>query len=173
LTYKGFLKKMETIKKEEEAVVIPPVEGGVDLEAELTKLREENVRLSTDRENYRKGMLKAKGKLQEEEDEVLPQPQLAETIEKIVSEKLLATQESQNLIKQEELVKKALKENRELKLALANRSNLDNSGSGSGGGDIPAVKENFLAPAQIQALKARGWDDKKIELFKKNMAKAV
>lgn len=34
-----------------------------------------------------------------------------------------------------------------------------------------AVNDNIVTPQQIAALKARGWDDKKIEAYKANLRK--
>jgi hypothetical protein len=177
---------METIKKEEDKVVGSQVENEEhadkvvvsdeslkkDLEEEYNKLIAENAKLSKERDNYKKGMLLAKGKIVENDEEHTSLP-LEEQIEKIVQEKLLATQEAQNLMKQKELVERALKENKELKLALANRKQVDNSSVGTGSSEPIPVKDNFLSPAQINDLKSKGWDDKKIELFRKNLAKAV
>lgn len=64
--------------------------------------------------------------------------------------------------------KKILKTQTELAVALQNRQQLPSSAIGIST-EGPQVKDNFFSPEQIANLKARGWDDKKIERLKGNM----
>lgn len=61
-----------------------------------------------------------------------------------------------------------LKTNKELAVALKSKKQPSGSGQGSGSGE-KEVKVDVLSPAQITSLKARGWDDKKIERYKQTI----
>ncbi len=62
-----------------------------------------------------------------------------------------------------------MKENKEAKLALANKTGTPSSiGSHT---ESKVVGDTLVTPEQIAAFKARGWDDKKIERYKKNLLK--
>ncbi len=65
--------------------------------------------------------------------------------------------------------KKAIqKKQTEMATALKNRAGLGASGLGSST-EGQAVADNTLSTTQLAELKAKGWDDKKIERFKKNL----
>lgn len=66
--------------------------------------------------------------------------------------------------------KKILKTQSELTVALQNRQGLSNSGMGTST-DGPEVQDTFFSKDQIAALKAKGWDDAKIQRLKENMRK--
>jgi hypothetical protein len=66
--------------------------------------------------------------------------------------------------------KTILKTQKELTVALQNRQGLSNAGIGSHTQGME-VKDNFFSQDQLNALKARGWDDKKIERLKSNLQK--
>lgn len=67
--------------------------------------------------------------------------------------------------------KKAIqKKQTEMATALKNRAGLGASGLGSST-EGQVVSDNILSNDQINDLKARGWNDKKIESFKKNLRK--
>lgn len=66
--------------------------------------------------------------------------------------------------------KSIFKANKEMVVALTNRQGLSTSGQGSSTEGME-VKDNLLSKEQIAALKARGWDDKKIQRFKDNLRK--
>ncbi len=57
---------------------------------------------------------------------------------------------------------------REMATALKNRAGLGASGLGSST-EGQTVGDNILSADQVTDLKSRGWDDKKIERFKKNL----
>lgn len=162
--------KVETAVAQSETVTAPIVTE-VDYEAELKKKDDEIIRIREVSENYRKGMLKAKGKLPEEDDNS-SEEDLDSKIDRKVQEKLLASRESQLQGEKDKLIVDMAKKNKELILALKNRDQItDNSGSASNQ-DKPEVKvDKVLSSDQINALKAKGWDDKKIEEFKKNLNK--
>lgn len=64
--------------------------------------------------------------------------------------------------------KAILKKQSELATALQNRAGLGASGLGSST-EGQTVSDNILSTDQLADLKAKGWDDKKIERFKKNL----
>lgn len=161
----------EPVKKPETEVEIKqPNASEVDPEAVISQLLDENKRLEQDRDNYRKGLLKAKGKLQETEEE--PEEDIDTKIDRKVQERLAQTTyaDSQKRLAEEAL--KLARENKELKKSLANRGQLSSKGQGGGSQVEVPVGQNYFSPEKIQALKARGWGDDKIERFKQNREKA-
>lgn len=66
--------------------------------------------------------------------------------------------------------KTILKTQKELAVALQNRQGLSNSGQGTSTEGMQ-VKDNFFSQEQLSALKAKGWDDKKIQRLKENLQK--
>lgn len=153
----------------ENPVKTEPSAGEVDYEAVVSNLLDENKKLSTERENYRRGLLKAKGKLQEEEEE--PKEDLEALVDRKVRETLVESQWGQSQKKLEEMTRAMAKENKELKLALVNKASLKTTSQGSGSGNVE-VQDRFFSQDQINSLKAKGYDDKKIELLKQNLQKA-
>lgn len=158
------------IKKEEGVVSIPPVDYQAELaakDAELVKVREE-------KENYRKGMLKAKGKPADSgkgaQDGELS---LEEKIAEAVKAQMLDSAEVRIQREKDEVSAKILKENRELRLAMANKSQISNGSVGaSSETTIESKAGQFFSDAQLADLKKRGFDDKKIEMLKKNILKS-
>ncbi len=68
--------------------------------------------------------------------------------------------------------KKAIqKKQAELATALKNRAGLGASGLGGSSEDKQPVGDNILSTDQLKDLKAKGWNDAKIERFKKNLRK--
>lgn len=129
-------------------------------------LSEANARiaqLATERDNYKKGMLKAKGKISDDEDD-----EDAPDMREIARQEALAVLADTDYVKatteRDTIITKIAKENAELRLAIQNKP-----GTGTGGGsnqDTQKVKDNVLSEDQERDLRARGWDDKKIEHFK-------
>lgn len=67
--------------------------------------------------------------------------------------------------------KTLIKKNKELAIAAQNRSQMSNNAQGSSQEGMKPRTDTVLSNEQIKALKDRGWDDKKIELFKANLRK--
>ncbi len=120
-------------------------------EAKATKA-EENA------ENYKNGMLKAKGKLKSDETE-----------EEEGGEGKTKTENSSELV---DIVKELLKRNQEITTAVVNKQQVATASQGTGSEAKATVGDNLLSAAQITDLKARGWDDNKIALLKKNLLNA-
>ena len=118
------------------------------------------------------GKLKAKGKLPEEDDNS-SEEDLDAKIDRKVQERLLATQEAQAVSEKDALVVSLAKKNKELALALKNRSQVMNTSGQGSNEDKPEVKvEKTLSQEQLNVLKAKGWSDKKIEAYKQNLTKS-
>lgn len=129
---------------------------GVDLALALAEAleREESekalrVKAESDRDNYKLGLLKAKGKTATDgnEGKETISPETTSAIEKL------------------------LLRNKELETAAVNRSQTGSGGQGTSTETTFKVGDNMLSDAQLQDLKQRGWDDTKIALFKKNLQK--
>jgi hypothetical protein len=167
--------KVEVAGTSTETVATPIAIEVVDYEAVLAKKDAELAEVRTERENYRKGMLKAKGKLPEEEDLDSSTPEkMEEIIDRKVQEKFLSTREAQLQAEKSAALTALLKRNKELEVALKNRGQiLSPTGTGSNTEKPEGKVDNYLSNDQVNALKAKGWDDKKIEAFKKNMTKGT
>ncbi len=163
---------MEDNKNGVEATVdTAPVQQGVDYEAVLKQKDEELAQVRTERENYRKGMLKAKGKLPEDSSDN-ETPESEEVMRRIVREEMLQTKEAQLNADKENALKAVLKRNKELEVALKNRGQITQTSAGGSNEDKPEVKtDSYFSNDQLKALKAKGWSDEKIEAAKKNMKK--
>jgi len=66
--------------------------------------------------------------------------------------------------------KTILKTNKEMAVALQNRQGLSTTGQGTNTEEVE-VKDSLLSKDQINDLKARGWNDQKIQRFKDNLRK--
>lgn len=156
---------MENDKEKEGVVIEPTVE--VDLVAEKDA---EIAKLTEDRDNYKAVALKRLGKLPGDADFMGDgELSVAEQIKLALLDKEI---EAANRVK-EELYKKTLRENSELKLALKNRPN---QSIGGDSGATVEVKDNILTEPQLIALRERaaklGADPEKfIENFKKTLTK--
>lgn len=155
--------------------VATPTATEVDYEALLAEKDAELARVRDEKENYRKGMLKAKGKLPQDEgsDDNDASPENLEAIvERKVQEKLLNTREAQIQAERDQALKAVLKRNKELELALKNRAQVASSSGQGSNLDKPEVKsDSFFSNDQIASLKAKGWSDEKIAKLKENLVK--
>lgn len=141
-----------------------------DLEKSLAEKDALIEKIATERDNYKRGMLKAKGKIKPE-DEDDPEESIDDKVSRLVREQMLDTQFVQAQKEKDDLVKQALARNKELETALRNRSQISTADAGSGSEQKLTVKDSVLTDDQMKALRAKGWDDAKIELYKKNLRK--
>lgn len=144
----------ETIAPQEPATELPEDQ---DIEAKIAKLEEE-------KENYRKAYLKASEKPRVEIQDLSEDERLAH----IVDERLAQSRIAEISKEQDELLKKTLKENKELKLAQLNKTNEPPAAVGQHAEGLP-VKDTTITADQLAFFKKNGWDDKKIEAYKKNL----
>lgn len=172
--FKKYMNEQENgVEIEEVAESAPAQTTGVDYEALLAEKDAEIAKVRTEKENYRKGLLKAKGKMPEDrqEDDGEPEDQEAMT-RRIVGEALLSTKEAQLQAERDAALTAVLRRNKELETALKNRGQINSaSAEGSNQEKPEGKKDSYFSNDQIAALKAKGYDDKKIETLKKNMAK--
>lgn len=175
-------KEVETSTQATAEVVASPESQGVetsqslapevDYEAQNSALMEELARVEKEKENYKRAALKAKGKLpQESSEEDDEQPDLKSSIREIVKEEFILSKEAQIRKQLEELNKKALRENKELKLALQAKSQISNASVGSTNSSTLEVSDGVLSKEQIQYFKSQKWSDEKIERLKENLSK--
>ncbi len=159
----------------EEVTETAPAQQEVDYEAVLASKDAELAKVREEKENYRKGLLKAKGKLPEEHQMDSGEPEeLDALIDRKVSERMLSTKEAQLQAEKDQALKAVLKRNKELETALKNRGQItSSSGEGSNQEKPEGKKDNYFSNDQLNALRAKGYDDKKIEELKKNMSKVL
>ncbi len=150
-------------------VTEPAVVSTEDYEAKVTALEAEKARLIEEGANWKLAALKAKGKLKESPD---AQETDDEKTRRIMREEIANSRLGQIDAEREALLKKALKENKELKLAQFNRTTTTPSGAIGTHSEGQKVQDTLITPEQLAAFKARGWDDKQIERYKKNLLRA-
>lgn len=148
----------------EEVKVSLPTEE--DLEAKNLALEAEKARLLEEKENYRLAFLKEKSRRTEPEN-LDSEESDEDKMRRIAAETLANSRIAEIAREQNAIIEKALKENKELKLAQLNKTGVPVAiGSHSEG---PKVQDTLVTPAQLEAFKSRGWTDKDIENYKRNL----
>lgn len=135
-----------------------------DKDAELAKIKEE-------RENYKRGMLIAKGKTKEDDEDAEGKPSVQELVRQAVREEMLSSKEQAIINEKDEIIKKALREKDELITTLKNRSQISTTGQGGSTETTTVVSDGILSEEKIQQLKKTGKSDAWIEAYKKNLMK--
>jgi len=135
-----------------------------DNEAKIAALEEEKAKLTVEAANWKVAALKAKDKAKEsgEDDE-------DERMTAIAQRALADSRLAEIAREQQAIIEKALKENKELKLARLNKTE-PAAAVGTHSEGTP-VRDTLVTPEQMAAFKARGWTDKDIERYKKNLQK--
>lgn len=163
-TDKNGLKQMADEVKGTETTEPIPAQIVEDLESKNAVLEAEKSKLIEEAANYRVAYLKERSKKLDTEDESED-----DKIRRITQETLANSRIAEIAREQDALIKKALKENKELKLAIINKTDLPVSvGVHS---ETQPVKDTSITDQQMNAFKARGWSDKDIERYKKNLSK--
>lgn len=167
-----------TVETKDEAAVtsqesvVTQTTTSVDYEALLKQKDEEIAKVQEEKNNYRKGLLKAKGKLPEDHQSDTDETEdIDAKIDRKVNERLLTTKEAQLTAEKDAAIAALVKRNKEYELALKNRGQITSTSDGSNQEKPEGKKDNYFSNEQIAALRAKGYDDKKIETLKKNMAK--
>lgn len=153
------------VPQEEVKVLTPTIE---DLEAKNQALEAEKARLISDRDNYKVALLKEKSKkvenLEDESDD--------DRIRRISREELANSRLAEIAQEQDVIITKALKENKELKLAQLNKTTTPPAGMGTHTESIKPTDTSITAEqlAYFKAPKPQGmgWTDTEIESYKKN-----
>lgn len=140
-----------------EKVTIPPDE---DMEAKI-------VALETEKENYRKAYLKEVGKNEKPDPDESEEDRIQRIVRKNLAEANIARVDTEK----EALIKKLAKENKELKLAQLNRTDLPATKVGDSTG--PVVQDTSVTPDQEKYFRETlKWGDKEIANYKKNRTKS-
>ncbi len=140
--------------------IVPTIAPEEDFEAKYAQLE-------TEKENYRKAYLKEAQKKDapaDEEEEI--------RIRRIAQEELANSKLADIAREQDELIRKTLKENKELKLASLNKTSTPPAALGSHSESTP-VRDTAITPEQMDYFKAKGWSEKEIAAYKKNLQKRV
>jgi hypothetical protein len=145
-----------------------PVDMSVDYVKMLADKDAELASLAKDRDNYKKGLLIAKGKLPAEDPVIPEQPDVATLVQEEVQKALFSTREAQLRAEKDALLQKALNENKELKTALANKTGISTTPSGTSS-DSAVTTTQYFSNEQIAELKARGLTDEMIKKAAVNM----
>lgn len=157
----------QEVKKEEGSGA--STEQKDDLAAQLAAKDLELKKLAEERDNYKTGLLKAKGKLPEDEPSGDDQQlSVDEKIQKAVHDALFSEKERKLMAEKDAILQQALKENKELKTALGNKQGMPTVPDG-GSADTKVTTPQYFSDEQIRDLKARGWDDAKIKKAAENM----
>lgn len=149
------------VETKNEVVAPEPQVSGVDYEALLREKEEQLAKISQERENYKQGLLRAKGKASEEDlfaDEVVQEDKLRA----IVREELLSTESAKIAKEREELLNKVLRENKELKHAFKAKAQVATAPISAGTNlDRPEANTQFWTEEQLAVMKSRGIDPDK------------
>lgn len=157
----------------EAEAVIAPAQQEVDYEALLAAKDAEIAKVQEEKDNYRKGLLKAKGKLPDsDQSDAGEDEDIDARIDRRVNERLLETREAQLTLEKDQALKAVLKRNRELETALKNRGQVSTTSADGSNQDRPeGKKDSYFSNDQLSALRAKGYDDRKIATLKENMSK--
>lgn len=137
-----------------------------EAEAKILALEAEKNAILEREANYKVAYLKEKKK----NEQLDPDETDEERIRRITREELSNRRITEIDTEKEELLKKTIRENKELKLAIQNKSPNSSSASGTHS-ENPEVVSTTITPEQLAAFKARGWTEKDIERYKKNLLK--
>lgn len=155
----------KVIEKQEENITTPPADTSTatndEAEARLAQIQIE-------KENYRIAYLKEKDKNRQKPVEGSDEETEDEKIERIVSEKMAASQMAKLDEEEKVLLQKVLKENKELKLAHLNKTNIPPAAVGTHT-ESTAVTDTTVTPEQLAYFKSKGYTDKDIERYKANL----
>jgi lysozyme family protein len=135
-----------------------------DYESRISTLEAEKNRLIEESANWKMAAMKAKSKQVDFSDENESDD---DRMRRIATEAVANSRLAEITREQEAIIKKALRENSELKLAISNKTGVSAS-TGSHTESVPVVGTQ-ITPEQLTAFKAKGWSDKDIERYKKNL----
>lgn len=142
-----------------------------DTTARLAELEAEKNKAIEEAANYRLAFLKEKQKRHNDSD-FSDEETEEEKVARLVKEEVAKQKIAQLDAEKEQLLKKILKENQELKLAQLNKTDTPPASIGGHSEGTP-VKSTIITPEQLAAFKARGWTDKDIERYKQNLKRFI
>ncbi len=135
-----------------------------DAEARIAALEAEKAKLIEEGANWKVAALKYK-----KQDESFDDLSDEEKMRKIASEAVADSRLADIAREQQAIITRALKENKELKLATLNKATATPPAALGSHSESRPVTDTLVTPDQLAAFKARGWSDKDIERYKKNM----
>ena len=140
-----------------------------DLEAKNLALEVEKSRLLEEKDNYKNAYLKEKRKKEGivDDEDVLNDD---DRLRKIAREEMSNSRLAEIAREQDLIIKKALRENKELKLAQLNKTNISPASVGTSNESTP-VTSTSITPEQMAFFKSKKFTDKDIERYKKNLQK--
>lgn len=136
-----------------------------DAEARIAALEGEKAKLIEEGANWKVAALKYK-KNEDSDDESDD-----DRMRRIAQETLANSRLVDIAREQDDIIKRALKENRELKLAQLNKTTTTPPAAVGTHSEGRPVTDTLVTPDQLSAFKARGWSDKDIERYKKNLVR--
>ncbi len=160
----------DTTQKTEEGVkVVLAPEQETDLEAVLLAKEEEINRLRRDNKDYKAGMLswkkKAKKNRDEDEEEDFDEEESNDDrMRRIIREEMAQTDLARANAEKEEIIKKIIRENKEIKTALKNKAQISNlpGGSSQESSTGEGQKNTIWTKEQLDYFKSKGIDPKKV-----------
>jgi hypothetical protein len=156
----------EQAEKDEKAAADKKAEEEASaLEAKMKALEEEKNKAIEEAANWKIAALKNKAKNGSDDDEVETEE---ERVARLVAENLTKSKVAQIDSEKAKLLEQALKENKELKLAQLHGKKEPVAAQGSHN-EGQSVRSTLVTKEQEAAFKARGWTDKDIERYKKNL----
>lgn len=141
---------------------------GIDLADALEQSLERERKLEEERDNYKKGLLKAKGKDTGDYSDLSEDERINAAVARALADSKFAEEKKV----QEENTKQLIRRVKELEAASAAKSQMASSGIGGSNETVFKVGDNMLSEDQTQALRNKGWDDNKIARFKANLQKS-
>lgn len=160
------------------AAIVPGVEANGsqapenDPEVRIAKLLEENAKMASDRDNYKKGLLAMKGKTEQDDLDLTDPVQLSAYIKAQVAEGVNATREAKAQEDLASYAKELARKNKEMALALRNKEGMSGAGQGSGENERSEAQAGYFSKEQVDHFKKLGWSDEKVKKAEQNMRKA-
>lgn len=143
---------------------VPTIAPEDDLESKVAALETEKREILEREQNYKTAYLKEAARNKEittEDDD--------ERLRRIAREELANSRVAEIAREQEAIAQKALKENKELKLAALNKTE-PAAALGAHSESVP-VLDTTITPEQMAEFKRRGWTDEDIKRYKENLRK--
>jgi len=166
-------KNKETVNTSQSAVTDTTTKGDEvvvdDAEARIAQLEADKAKLIEEGANWKLAALKNKGKVPKDDSDEDDEETEAERVRRLVQEEISKSKIAQIDAEKDKVLKQALKENKELKLAHLNKTTATPNATVGTHTETVTVQDTLVTPEQTAAFKARGWTDKDIERYKKNL----
>lgn len=158
--------EIKAVETPSETAAVTQTDVVDEWEVKFKTLQAEKEKIEAEKENYRKGLLKAKGYLPNEYPDTGEVPaDIEEVVKKVISETLLDEKSRSTSEQERKLTEQLIAENKrlnELNLSLSNRSQVSSVGSSSGGEKLEVKSSGFWTKEQEAELKKKGLDPEKV-----------